>query len=273
MVQQLATGFGCVVGTFPFTYLGLPMGTTRPRMTDLMPLVTKMERKLTASSSFLAYGGRLQLIGSCLSSMSTYFLCSLEIPAGIIKQIYRIIRQCLWRGNNPDSKKQSLASLEMICKPKSSGGLGIIDFRKQNQGLLIKHLHKFFNKVDLPWVRLVWRYYPQGVPQVANVCGSFWWRDIMKLVPIYQEFCTVKVGSGDTVLFWENSWSGQRLRSVFPRLYSFAIEQDVSVQRMLEMENRSQAFALPLSQLAYEEFLELNLRLEEVTLSQGVADE
>ena len=42
-----------------------------------------------------------------------------------------------------ESKKQSLASWEMICKPKSSGGLGILDFEKQNQGLLMKHLHKF----------------------------------------------------------------------------------------------------------------------------------
>jgi hypothetical protein len=54
-VQALADEFGCVVGAFPFTYLGLPMGTTRPRMCDLLPLVTKLERKLTASSCFLAY--------------------------------------------------------------------------------------------------------------------------------------------------------------------------------------------------------------------------
>jgi hypothetical protein len=121
-VHALAQGFGCVVGSFPFTYLGLPMGTTRPKMVDFMPLVTRLERRLTASSCFLAYGGRLQLIASCLSSMPIYFLCSLDIPEGILKQIYRIIRQCLWRGNNPESKKQSLASLDMICKPKSSGG-------------------------------------------------------------------------------------------------------------------------------------------------------
>jgi hypothetical protein len=103
-VHALAQGFGCVVGSFPFTYLGLPMGTTRPTMVDFMPLVTRLERRLTASSCFLAYGGRLQLIASCLSSMPIFF-CSLDIPEGILKQIYRIIRQCLWRGNNPESKK------------------------------------------------------------------------------------------------------------------------------------------------------------------------
>jgi hypothetical protein len=82
--------------------------------------------------------------------MPIFFLCSLVIPEGILKEIYIFIRQCLWRGNNPESTKQSLASLEMIYKPKSSGGLGILDFRKQNVGLLLKHLHKFFNKENIP---------------------------------------------------------------------------------------------------------------------------
>jgi hypothetical protein len=29
-LQDLASAFGCQVGTMPFTYLGLPMGTTNP---------------------------------------------------------------------------------------------------------------------------------------------------------------------------------------------------------------------------------------------------
>ena len=43
-VKVLAREFGCMVGSFPFTYLGLPMGTTRPNMVDLMPLVDRIER-------------------------------------------------------------------------------------------------------------------------------------------------------------------------------------------------------------------------------------
>ena len=39
--------FGRKVGSVPFTYLGLPMGTTKPSATDLMPLVCKIERRLS----------------------------------------------------------------------------------------------------------------------------------------------------------------------------------------------------------------------------------
>ncbi|XP_073358285.1 uncharacterized protein [Aegilops tauschii subsp. strangulata] len=36
--SRLAQVFGCSIGAMPFTYLGLPMGTARPTVTDLMPL-------------------------------------------------------------------------------------------------------------------------------------------------------------------------------------------------------------------------------------------
>lgn len=39
--------------------------------------------------------------------------------------------------------------------PKEEGGFGVIDIEKQNKALLIKNLHKFFNKEDLPWVKLI----------------------------------------------------------------------------------------------------------------------
>jgi len=60
---NLAAILGCQIGSMPFTYLGLPMGTTKPRMTDLTPLmVDRVERRLSACSSLLSYTGRLQLI-------------------------------------------------------------------------------------------------------------------------------------------------------------------------------------------------------------------
>jgi len=64
VMKDLATAFGCKIGTMPFTYLGLPVGTKRPKMVDFMPLVDCMERRMTASSSFLNQGERLQFLNS-----------------------------------------------------------------------------------------------------------------------------------------------------------------------------------------------------------------
>ena len=120
-LQDLADSIGCKVGSLPFTYLGLPVGTTKPRIIDLMPLVDNMERRLSASSSFLAQGGRLQYLNSALSSVPIFFLCSLDIPPGILKQLERIQRQCLWRKNGQDHAP-SLAAWQLVCRPKNKGG-------------------------------------------------------------------------------------------------------------------------------------------------------
>jgi hypothetical protein len=54
------------------------------------------------------------------------------------------------------------------------GGLGIVNFQKQNAALLIKILDKFYNKRDLPWVNLIWeKHYAGKVPHAESLCGSF----------------------------------------------------------------------------------------------------
>src|SRR4051812_35340939 len=114
--------------------------------------------------------------------MPIYYLCSLHIPTSITKQLERIQRQCLWRKYGQDSGK-SLAAWDLVCKPKKKGGLGIMNINLQNEALLIKHLHKFYNQQDVPWVKLIWdTYYFQRVPHATDLCGSFWWKDICKLM-------------------------------------------------------------------------------------------
>jgi hypothetical protein len=73
--EILSNTFGCQHGSTPFTYLGLPMGTTKPRVEDYKPLMDKTERRLTSTSAFLTQAGRLQLVNFVLSSMPTYAMC------------------------------------------------------------------------------------------------------------------------------------------------------------------------------------------------------
>jgi hypothetical protein len=54
--EILSTQIQCNIASMPFPYLGIPMGTTRPTIRDLSPLTDRVERRLTASASFLSYG-------------------------------------------------------------------------------------------------------------------------------------------------------------------------------------------------------------------------
>lgn len=40
--DDLTDTLGCQLGSMPFTYLGLPLGTTRPSMQEFMPILTKI---------------------------------------------------------------------------------------------------------------------------------------------------------------------------------------------------------------------------------------
>jgi hypothetical protein len=160
----------------------------------------------------------------------------------------------------------------MVCKPKDKGGLGILDFSKLNEGLLMKHLHKFYNKQDTPWVQLVWNYYNNEVPHASKLCGSFWWKDIMKLAGKYIPLCKITIGTGDTALFWSDKWHDQLMMQSFPRLFSYSLDGKLSVRDFLLTNNKSELFELPLSQQAYQELLALEVVLDQCQVHDGIAD-
>jgi hypothetical protein len=134
--------------------------------------------------------------------MPIHYLCSLDIPYGAIDVMDRARRHCLWRKIRYDEKAYSLASSEMVCKPKKKGGLGVINLKLQNKCLILKHLHTFYNQTDFPWVKLIKNtYYYDEVPHAVTICGSFWWRNIMKLSEYYRQITKCKVGREVIICF------------------------------------------------------------------------
>lgn len=167
--SALASSFGCSVGSYPFTYLGLPMGLTKPQVKDYAPLICRIERRMSAASQFLNHAGRLQLVNSVLSSLPTYYMCSLKLPVTVIEIIDKYRKNCLWRGKDFKNKGYNLAAWELVMRPKSKGGLGVINLSLQNDALLLKQLDKFYRKENVQWVKLIWnRYYTDAVPHLAR---------------------------------------------------------------------------------------------------------
>ena len=135
---SLATTFGCVIGSFPFTYLGLPLGTARPTIRGLAPVNEQIERRLNACARFLPIGGRLTLVNSVFSSLPTFLMCSLKLPKGFIKSVDRARRHCLWDKRQDSTSFAGLAAWRTVCQPKKKGGLGVINLELQNMALLLK---------------------------------------------------------------------------------------------------------------------------------------
>ena len=113
---------------------------------------------------------------------------------------------------------------------------------EQNESLLLKHLHKFFNKCDIPWVQLVWHSHYNGSFALHNRKGSFWWKDVLKLLDSYKGMASVTVGDGSTSLFWTDVWHGAPLSEQWPHLFSFAHEEHTLVQQIMAAEDKSVFF-------------------------------
>ena len=166
-MKILAGTLGCQVGSLPFTYLGLPLGTTKPRIEEFAPLLYKIERKLSACSTLLSYLGRIEYINTVLTPTVTYAMCTFKLHKGVIHGVDRIRKQCLWRGNSERKRGANLVAWSLAQRPKDKGGLGIKNLLLQNDALLLKQLHKLYSKLDIPWVHQVWfKYYNERVPHI-----------------------------------------------------------------------------------------------------------
>ena len=107
----------------------------------------------------------------------------------------------------------------------------------QNEALLLKHVDKFLNHADIPWVHLIWNtYYHDTVPQGTALCGSFWWKDICKRLDKFRSVTYVLPNKGDSFLFWSDSWlvgnSIRPLAARFQRLFSFVADPFCTAQEV-----------------------------------------
>ena len=66
-------------------------------------------------------------------------------------------------------------------------------------------------------MELIWStYYTNKIPHATEPCGSFWWRDVFKLSPIYRGISKANVHDGTTILMWKDLWLDNTLDETYP---------------------------------------------------------
>jgi hypothetical protein len=113
---------------------------------------------------------------------------------------------------------------------------------------------------------MIWNvHYSNGdVPHATKDRGSFKWRDVLKLVYQFRGIASCKVGDGKTVLFWSDVWNENLLQQRFPRLFSFAKNQNISVAQFVQNNHMEAQFHLPLSEQTYQ-WIILHLQVDDST--------
>jgi len=153
----------------------------------------------------------------------------------------------------------------MVTVPKLKGGLGVKDIYIQNEALLIKHLVKFYNKADVPWVQLIWSaYYQNNVPHLSTAKGSFWWKDILKLFQKFSQIATCIPSMGDSVGVWKDKFRVDIFSLQFPHLFTYVYNKNLSLKELLQVQDILSIFRLPMSRAAYNEFLVFSNLLDDL---------
>ncbi|RVW20057.1 LINE-1 retrotransposable element ORF2 protein, partial [Vitis vinifera] len=133
-LSRLAEMLDCKASGWPILYLGLPLGGNPKTSGFWDPVIERISRRLDGwQKAYLSFGGRITLIQSCLTHMP-----------------------CVGEG-----KRDHLVNWDVVCKPKSRGGLGFGKISIRNVALLGKWL---------------WRY-PRGFCSMASGNGDrirFW---------------------------------------------------------------------------------------------------
>ena len=115
---SLAQLFGCVTGTLPFTYLGLPLGLSKPKVIDCLPLVSKCEKRLSSTYALLSQAGRLEVTNAIFSTLPMYFMSTFRLHKMVIQQIDKYIKHCLWRGSDINAKNPPRQHGNWFAYPK-----------------------------------------------------------------------------------------------------------------------------------------------------------
>ena len=91
---------GCQVGSFPQTYLGLPLSDTKLRLAAFAPLISKTDRYLGGwQATLLNPMGRAVLGNTVLDSQLIYAMSVMQLPQGTLDALDRRRRAFLWSGD------------------------------------------------------------------------------------------------------------------------------------------------------------------------------
>ncbi|XP_071712948.1 uncharacterized protein [Rutidosis leptorrhynchoides] len=151
-IEDMANYISCSSGTFPFTYLGLPIGVPSSHPSSWQPIVEKFDKRLSDwVAKSISFGGRLTLIKAILSSIPLYYFSLFHAPSSILSLLESKRRKKFWGGSSTENKINWI-KWDQILLPYDKGGLNVGSLFSKNISLLCKWWWRFKNEKHALWV-------------------------------------------------------------------------------------------------------------------------
>jgi hypothetical protein len=184
---------------------------------EVQPLIDKIASKANGwMGRLMAKPGRLFLLNSVLSSLSTYFLAVFAANPWAVRKIDKLRRNFLWDiedGENGGGK--CLVNWLTISSPKSVGGLDIKNLVAFGRALRLRWLWFQWNDSDMPW-------FGTEVP-----CDSM-------DKHLFSACTQIELGNGARCRFWSERWlQGEAPNIIAPLLFPLARRKNLLVKEAL----------------------------------------
>ncbi|GKA69091.1 hypothetical protein Tco_0775155 [Tanacetum coccineum] len=188
----MASYTGCEAGFFPFTYLGLPIGSNMIRTANWQTLIDRFKARLSGWKANI-----------------------LSVPKTVVKSLESLRASFFW-GSSEDSKKLAWVKWSNILASLDKGGLGVGSLKAFNMSLLLKWRWRLFHNPNALWVHVVKAIHgdeagidirgchTNGV--WASIVGSIFHLHSSGIVPLNS--IRFKVGDGSSIRFWKDTWLG-----------------------------------------------------------------
>ncbi|KAK9275492.1 hypothetical protein L1049_022759 [Liquidambar formosana] len=200
--QQILVATGMQSESFPFTYLGVPLFKGKPKRKFLQPIADKIRSKLEGwQGHFLSIAGRIQLVQSVIIPMLLHTMAVYIWPSSLLKEMQQWIRNFIW-ASSTSKRKLVFINWDLVCSPKSEGGLGLRNLKAINQAAILK-LGWFIITSDSPCALFLrCRFKISSMVSLASYKSSSVWgglKDALQVLSFHGQWI---IGDGKTVNFW-----------------------------------------------------------------------
>lgn len=213
-MQPLFVIFGGEPGAFPCQYLGLPLGTRKPRRVELQPLIDKIAGRLSnRRGRMMNRMGRLVYINSVVTATATYYLTAPD--KWLIKKVDKLRKNFLWDADDGNIGGKSLVNWRQVCTPKRYGGLGVKNIECFGRALRLRWEWFRWGEEDRPW---------KGSDTPCNSTDK----------QLFASCTRIQLGDGNTAFFWTDRWlNGEAFSVSTPELFKLARFKKLTVKQGL----------------------------------------
>lgn len=118
-VDAMVVVLQCQQGSFPQTYLGLPLSNTKLRLFAFAPMIAKVDKYLAGwKATLLGPAGRVILINAVLDGLPTYAMGALFLPVGVKEALDAKRQAFLWNGSDKTTGAKCLSLGKMSAKQR-----------------------------------------------------------------------------------------------------------------------------------------------------------